>query len=433
MESINVKRLLIKNTGFQLFSHVVSLGIGLVTTMVLSRYLGVERFGQFNYIFAFFYFFLSINDFGVNVIVVREISKQRERAGEIIGAMLTFKLLVATFSILVAWTTIWAMSFPEALRNAFFLYALILPVLALQLPGVIFQVLLKMEYPAFIGIFNRALGFCFMMIVVWMGYGLVALVAALLLSEVASLRIVWKYARSFVRPVYGFDPSMWKEILRLSVPLGTAGLFGALINRVDFIMLERMGDLNQVGLYSAAYKVTNLLEAFPLMIMGTIYPLMSRYASEDMDRLRSLYKKSFFYLCALALPMGIGVTFFAPLIIRLLYGAEFLAADQGLRVLVWSTVFLYPALPGGNLLISMGKTKVNLLILALATLANIGLNLLWIPALGFVGAALSTAITFLVILVGTTISVRVFLDQEGHYEATGMFSSSQVELIEKKN
>jgi O-antigen/teichoic acid export membrane protein len=402
-----------------------------VTTMVLSRYLGVERFGQFNYIFAFFYFFLSINDFGVNVIVVREISQQKERAGEIIGAMLSFKLLLSAVSVLAAWTTIWLMDYSEELRNALFVYAIVLPVMALQLPAVIFQVLLKMEYSSLIGIFNRVLSFLLLLGIVRLGYGLTALAAAFVLTEIASLAVLLNYARSFVRPVYRFDPSMWKEILLLSVPLGTAGLFGALINRVDFIMLERMGDLNQVGLYSAAYKVTNLLEAFPLMIMGTIYPLMSRYASEDMDRLRSLYKKSFFYLCALALPMGIGVTFFAPLIVRLLYGAEFWAADRGLRVLVWSTVFLYPALPGANFLISMGKTKVNLLILVLAALTNIGLNLLWIPTLGFVGAALSTAITFLIILVGTTIAVWVYLSEK-ELEVGRVFPRCHGELIERK-
>ncbi len=409
MEAINVKSLLIKNTGFQLVSHAVSLGIGLVTTMVLSRYLGVERFGQFNYIFAFFYFFLSINDFGVSVIVVREISKQRERAGEIIGAMLSFKLLLTAISVPAAWVAIWLMEFPEELKITLFLYTLILPVMALQLPAVIFQVLLKMEYPSLIGIFSRVLSFLLLMIMVWMGYGLTGLVLALILAEVASLVVLLKYARSFVRPVWRFDPLLWRQVLVSSIPLGLAGIFAALVNRIDFIMLERMRDLHEVGLYSASYKVTNLLETFPLMIMGTIYPLMSRYAIEDLEELRDLYKKSVLYLGIVAVPMGIGITVFAPVIVRLLFGAQFAGAERGLRVLVWATVFLYLAISGGNLLISVGKEKVNLCILAVAALINIGLNLLWIPTLGFVGAALSTAITFLIIFIATGIAVRFYL------------------------
>ncbi len=430
MGEYNLRRLLIKNTGVQAVAHGINLAIGLATAFVLSRYLGVEGFGQFNYIFAFFYFFLSINDFGVNVIVVREASQNRERSGEIIGAMLSFKLLLAVVSVLLAWTTIWLMDFSEELRNALFLYALILPVIALQLPAVIFQVALKMEYPSLIGIFNRVLGFLLLMIAVWMGYGLTALVAALLLTEVGYLLVLLKYARLFVRPIWRCDLMLWKEVLRSSIPLGIAGLFAALINRVDFIMLERMTDMHQVGLYSAAYKVTSLLEAFPLMVMGTIYPLMSRYANEDLGKLRVLYKKSVLCLGIAAVPLGISITLFAPFIVRFLFGAQFAGADQGLMVLVWSTVFLYLALGGGNLLISVGKEKVSLFILASGAFINIGLNLLWIPTMGFVGAALSTAITFLIILVGTTIAVRMYFSQKGH-KVGKVSPSSQIELIQR--
>jgi O-antigen/teichoic acid export membrane protein len=89
-------------------------------------------------------------------------------------------------------------------------------------------------------------------------------------------------------------------------------------------------------------------------------------------------------------------------------------------VLVWATVFLYFSISGGYLLVSAGKEKVNLAILALAALANIALNLLWIPTMGFVGAALSTAITFLIILIGVIVAVQ-FLDlsPERPFSATG--------------
>lgn len=411
VEILSLRRLLIKNTGVQMIAQAVSLVVGLATSLVLSRYLGVEGFGQFNYIFAFSYFFLAINDFGINSIVVREVSKQRERAGEIIGGMLSFKILLAIFSVLVAWTVIWFMKFPEGLRSALYLFALILPMIALQLPTVIFQVLLKAEYPAMIGIFHRCIVFLLLMGVVWMEYGLTAMVSAVLLGEFTSLLIVLKCASRFVRPTWRFDLSLWKEVLRSSIPLGIAGLFVALLNRMDFIMLERMTDLHQVGLYSAAYKVTNLLEALPLMIMGTIYPLMSRYASEDLGRLRALYKQTIFYLGLIALPMGIGISLFAPAIVRVLFGAKFIGAERGLIVLVWSTVCLYLAISGGNLLISVGKERTNVFIVALGALVNLGLNILWIPTKGFVGAAWSTSIAFLVILIGTKISVKIYLSQ----------------------
>jgi len=189
MAELSLRRVLIKNTGVQMAAHGISTAIGLATMFVLSRYLGVEGFGQYNYIFAFFYLFITINDFGVNTIVVREVSKQRERAGEIVGAMLSFKVLLAIISVLAAWSTVWLMNFPDDLRNALYVFALFLPLIALELPAVIFQVILKAEYPAIIGIFNRCAGFLLLMGAVWMGYGLRAIVLALLFGEFASLLI----------------------------------------------------------------------------------------------------------------------------------------------------------------------------------------------------------------------------------------------------
>lgn len=413
MKALSLRHLLIKNTGVQMIGHLVSLSIGLLTSLVLSRYLGVEGFGKFNYVFAFFYFFLTLNDFGVNTIVIREASKRRESAGDIIGAMLSFKLLLSAVSVLIAWATIGMADFPTDLRNALFIYTFILPIIALQLPAVIFQVALKLEYPALIGICNRLFGFVLLLIIVGLGYGLVALVASLVLAETAAMMMVWRYSRSLTRPDWRFEPKLWQGILRSSLPLGVTGALVAVINRVDIIMLERMRDMYEVGLYSAVYKVTNLLEAFPLMIMATVYPLMARYANEDMDGLRSLYARCVLCLGAVAVPMGIAITLLAPTIIRLLFGAEFAEASPALMVLVWSTVFIYFAISGGNLLISVGMEKTPMYILAIGVFVNVGLNLLWIPTMGFLGAAWSTAVAYFVILVGTMTAVRIYLRENG--------------------
>ena len=69
-------------------------------------------------------------------------------------------------------------------------------------------------------------------------------------------------------------------------------------------------------------------------------------------------------------------------------------------VLVWSTVFLYLAISGGNLLISMGRENINLVLNMIGAALNITLNLLLIPSMGFVGAAFATTATYLFILTG---------------------------------
>ncbi len=397
-DAVSLRQVLMKNTSVQMVATAASLGLGLVTTMVLSRTLGVERFGRFNYLFAFYYFFLTLNDFGVNTIVIREISQARARAGEILGATLSFKAVVAVLSVLAAWVTIALVDFPPELKASLSVYALVLPLLALQLPSVMYHVLWKIDRLAVLGMVNRVIGFLLLMTIVWLGYGPTAMAAVLVVAEGVYLLLLWWDTRALVQPIWHWPRRGWIPILRSSLPLGLTGVCVAVINRADFILLERMTDLHQVGLYAAAYKVTSLLESFPLILMTTLYPAMSQYAGADRPRLRQLYHKSLGVLAAVALPMGLLVTFGAPMIVRALFGARFVGAERGLAALVWSTVCLYPAICGGNLLISMGRERINLAINIVGAIMNITLNLFLIPRLGFVGSALATSATYLVIL-----------------------------------
>lgn len=385
--------------------------IGFATSLVLSRRLGVRGFGEFNYLFAFYYFFLAISDLGVTTVVVREASQQRGRAGELIGAMLGFKMALAAMSMIAAWTIIFAFGFPQPLLHALLAFALILPLTALQFPMVVFQVLLRPGYGAAIGVTGRLVGFLLMLAILAVGGGLGWLVLCLLLSEALVALLVWRYATRLVPVTVCIDRGTWFRIVRLSLPLGVAAICVALINRIDFVMLERMTDLRQVGLYAAAYKVSNLLESFPLILMGSIYPLMSRYAAEDPRRLERVYSRTLWLLGAVAVPLGLGITFMAPFIVRLLFGAAFAESAAILAVLVWATVFLYPAVTGGNLLISLQRERISAWLLLAGAALNIGLNLVLIPRHGPLGAAIATAASFFTILVGTLVAARRALRQ----------------------
>jgi O-antigen/teichoic acid export membrane protein len=298
--------------------------------------------------------------------------------------------------------------------------------LALQLPVVIFQVNLQAGYPAIVGTVNRCLGFILVLIAVGLGRSLVAVVTALVFSEFVSLGLLLYLTRSYVQPVWQISPHVWREMLQSSIPLGLAGLCSAVINRVDFIMLERMTDLRQLGLYSAAYKVTNLLESFPLILMGTIYPVMSQLAKHDPTRLRRLYQQSMLLLGLMALPLGVFVTITAPWIVQVIFGSDFLGTVPALRVLIWATVSMYLAITSGNLLISLGRERMNLILNLLGAVLNVSLNFWLIPAWGLLGAAWATTATFVFVLLGVTAASLAALNSKSRRPAPVELKSGHV-------
>ncbi len=224
--SMGLKRLLLKNTFFQIAAQIISIAMGMAVNMVLARYLGVEGFGRYNYVFAFYFFFLSLNDFGTNTIVIREVSKKREEAGEIISAMVGMKLVISLVSILIAWSIILIMHRPPEMKASLFLYAFMLPILALQLPLIVFQIDLKMEYPSMLAICNRLVEFLLLMIAVWKGLGVPGLICALVFADALFIPIYWFLSKKLIQLSVKFDLKIWKSIFRSSIPLGLAGLLG---------------------------------------------------------------------------------------------------------------------------------------------------------------------------------------------------------------
>jgi PST family polysaccharide transporter len=402
----SVRQLVLKNTSAQLTATALSLALSLFITAILSRYLGVIQFGKFNYLFAFYYFFLAISDFGVNTVVIREASRHRSRTGEILGTVLSFKLGLSLVSLIVAWSAIQVLGFTGDFRRGLILYGLILPILAFQLPSVIYQIDLRPARLSFFSLANKAIGFLFVMTTVMLKWEITGLVAGLVAAEILYTFLLYWDTRRLVSPVWRLDWKLMAKILHSSIPIGVTGLLVAVINRFNFVLLERAGDLHQLGLFSAASKVTTLLETLPLTIMATLYPLMSCYAEEDFPRLRSLYGKSLLGLGLLGLAAAAVVSLFSPFWIRTLFGKPYAGAAPILAVLVWSTACLYPAICGGNLLISVGRERANLVINSLAAVLSVSLNVWMIPRWGALGASWAALITYGFIFACTLLAVQ---------------------------
>lgn len=405
---MNLRRLVFRNTGILGVSQVAVMATQLATTLILSRYLGTEGFGQYSYVFAFYLIFLSVNDLGVSTVAVREIAQRREQAGAIISGLLTLRVLLAVLSMVIAWIVIWRLGVAPELRRSLVLFSLILPITALQLPLTVFRTELKPEYPAVVGVLSRVLGVFLVLTFVWAGTGVTAMIAAYLASELVYLGGTLPYARRLTRFAWRVDRSLWSSTLRSGLQIGLISFCAAWINRLDFLMLEHMTDLTQVGLYGAAYRVTNTVETVPLLVMGTVYPLLARY-KDDPVQLRHILRQSLLMLSGLGLAVGLGVTAMAPLVVRLLFGPGYDGSTAALRVLVWSSVCVYVFLTSNNLLISMGRERRLLALYTVAAVANLALNLIWIPRLGVVGAALATTVSYAIVLGGSILSAFTLL------------------------
>lgn len=402
---IGIRALLVRNLSIQGATEAVALMCGVATVAVLSRHLGLAGFGAFNYAFAFMYFFLTLSDFGLTTIGVREVARAPERASTILGTLHSLRLAIAMAALLTAWVAIWLWPMEPALRRPLAVFSLILPLTALNTPSLVFQTAMRFDLAAASIITSRLLGLAGIIALAWLGRGVTAMLGALLIAEIGGLAVTWVLSRRLVRVPFLIDVAAWRAMLRDALPLAIGLLMVALLNRIDFLMIERMLRLEDLGQYGAAYRVTNMLEKFPIFVMATIFPIMSRLAVTDRGRLREVYERARWRLAVIGLVLTVASAIAAPWLMTTLFGESFRAAAVPLRWLVVATACLYLAMLGGNLLLALGHARDNTIALSIGAAVNVLLNLVLIPARGVEGAAIATVASTGLVLLFTQVAV----------------------------
>src|SRR5436190_2810263 len=94
LQNRSTKQTLIKNTFWLMFGEGVAKIILFFNVILLTRYLGVEKYGKLSFALAFTALFSIIVDFGFNNIITREISKNTKVARKYIDNILVIKTLL---------------------------------------------------------------------------------------------------------------------------------------------------------------------------------------------------------------------------------------------------------------------------------------------------------------------------------------------------
>lgn len=393
---MNTINKILENTGFLLAGKGITKLTSLITVIYIARYLGEAGYGKYTFAFAFVSFFTLISDMGTHYILVREISRSQEIAKKLLGNAILISIFLSFIAVILSVFSINIMNYPLETEKLVLIAAIELLAGPFSNYGIIYEVNLDMKYPVFYGMLSRIFLIIAAMFVATYDLGITWIVAFTVVSDILPNIFMIVSSRNFISPVFKFDINLCKFLLRESLPLAMSALFIAIYYRIDVVMLSWLkGDVD-VGIYSAAYRLTEAFTFIPATFMVSIFPLMSRYHNESTDKLIFSYVKSFKFLFIISLPLAVGITLISDKIVILVYDGQFENAVQLLQILIWSTAIVFINYPLTQLLISTNKQNIFATSTAICAVLNIILNLILIPKYSYVGAAVATVITQLV-------------------------------------
>ena len=214
-----------------------------------------------------------------------------------------------------------------------------------------------------------------------------ALIAAFLLGRHWQRNLMPIEART-ASPI--IQSSGWQHI---AVPLFLIAAMQLLIVRLDIILLGALEGHEQAGRYAAASRVADLvvfaLASANVIVAPLIAGLHARNDIAGMQHMLALLAKG---ITLLTLPVVVIIGFFGQSILGL-FGHDYEVAYLPLLILVCGQVVNALSGPVDFIMAMTGQQMKMLQILALATGLNLVLNLLLIPPLGLLGAAIATAST----------------------------------------
>jgi len=377
------------NVFWQILGKGVAVILGVVTIGLLTRYLGQSGFGYYATALAFMQFFGVLVDFGLYLVCLKEIAVTPEREEKIIANVLTIRLISAFLFLAGGVILLYSLPYSMIVKQAalvvsfsFFLMSLV------QILTAVFQVRLKMGYVAL----AEALGRLFFLGLVWLLIKGQVSLPLIMLGNVANafvyLIVLWLVAARFLKLRLAWNWSYQKRIFTLSWPIALGIVFNLVYFRADTIILSWYHSPSAVGLYSAPYKILEIITTFPHMFMGLVMPfLTSAVVIKNFSRSSEILQKVFDFFIMISLAMVFLMTPVTDKIMTLIAGPEFVVSGVILPILLFATAIIFLGTPFTYAVVVLEKQKTMLKYFAIAAVLALVGYFVFIPRYSYFGAA----------------------------------------------
>lgn len=398
---MNIVKRIAKNIGVMGLGTGINSILSFILVIFYARYLGDIAFGKYAFALSFIALFAILGDLGLSILAVREVASDRSRAQTYLNNIISIKIVASVILLVLMSIIISFMDYPKDTTITIYILGGSV-IFTLITSGIrwLFQAFQILEFEALIVVSLGLLRLLGGISVLIAGYGIIELA----LVDMGSNAIILIFAyliisKKFFKPKIKMDLIFWKKTIITAFPLALMVLFSAIYLNIDTVMLSIMKGDAPTGWYKAAYKLVGVIKLIPAFFIPAVFPAMSELFSQSHEKFIKVGEKSLFLLIGFGLPLSLATTILADKIILLIFGEAFINSILVLKILIWTSLFVFFSSIMGYMLIAAGKQKINTFIVGIGLLLNIILNIILIPKYSYAGAAVSIFIAELIVAI----------------------------------
>jgi O-antigen/teichoic acid export membrane protein len=181
------------------------------------------------------------------------------------------------------------------------------------------------------------------------------------------------------------------DLWSFSWPLALSASFFLLLSNIDILMIGYFLEPQSVGFYRSIQPLRQIT-TFVIVGFGFLFvPTVTKYyENNEYDALEQIYTITTKWIIWATFPPVIMLSLFASDVVNILFGIEYIPAAPALSVLT-AGLFLRAAVGlNGDITKSINRPKVEFYSVVPGVFVNVGINLLFIPRYGIIGAAIGT-------------------------------------------
>jgi len=324
-----------RNTAFLGATRIVERAGGILLAVFIARWLGVRDLGIYSAAFAYYALIAPAGELGFVNLLVREIGKDRSTTNRYLVHASVIAAVASTAAIGVFWLVVPRLRLDHDLKASILIISLaLLPRTLNLIQEAVFIAHQQVRFQTYVTASGSVVNVCVGLYLLQTGHSLPSLFVLFVVIQYVMTFIYFAIiSRKIARIRPEFDRRFATDFLRDVAPFAGTSFLAAFFSRPEIIILSVIGTAEQVGFYSAAFRIVSLWDDVPAIFMANVFPQLSRAfrsAQHEFDELRT---KALSYLLAFSLPLSAGIVATAVPLITTIYGSGFEESVTPLRIL----------------------------------------------------------------------------------------------------
>jgi O-antigen/teichoic acid export membrane protein len=386
----------------QSFGKLVGYASGILTLALTARLLTTGLFGDYTIALVYLMFVYVLADIGITMIAVREGSKSPERLSDVYHTAFTLKTIAATIVYAASFAVVFFLPYSQEAKIGTVILGVTMLCASIGSGfEIIFQVKLRMSIPTYADIVSKlfllaataaifALNMRYRLDNLTLFYAIVGAVAA---SNLIGVVGRWWGANRIIPMRLRLNPELTQTLLRLAAPTFVFGILGMIHYKADAFILGLLRPNTDVAIYGVAYRMVDFMLLFFNVFIISVFPVLSAYSLADGAKYRQAARRVVDATLALSVPATVGAILLAPEIVAIVGGANYAAAALPMQILALAVILTGVLQVYNYMIIAQNGQRSLVWITIILVIANVGLNLYFVPIYSYIASAVITVAT----------------------------------------